>query len=177
VTLRAAGKSVSQYVHRLVLEAFRGPCPEGMWGAHNDGNALHNKLDNLRWDTPRNNMADKRAHGTTNQGERCGSSVLTEEQVCAVYVEVAQGSSYTAVARRFGISEGGVRKIAQGKTWGHLGLAPLAPCAWRTRWSMFEKRLIVAGRRVGLTFDQMARRMDRAPKQVENCYYRVVRRR
>lgn len=59
-TLR--GKSC--LVHRLVLEAFQGPCPVGMEGCHKDGNSANNRLDNLRWDTPTNNHADKVAHGT-----------------------------------------------------------------------------------------------------------------
>lgn len=51
-------------VHRLVLEAFRGTCPQGMEGCHNDGNRANCALDNLRWDTPMNNHADKIRHGT-----------------------------------------------------------------------------------------------------------------
>src|SRR5687767_11914154 len=38
ITLRsAAGKDTSQYVHRLVLAAFVGPCPEGMECLHGPG--------------------------------------------------------------------------------------------------------------------------------------------
>src|SRR4051794_31712386 len=46
-------------VHRLVLEVFVGPCPAGMECCHADGNSLNNALDNLRWDTPEANEADK----------------------------------------------------------------------------------------------------------------------
>lgn len=57
-------------VHRLVLAAFVGPCPSGMEGCHNDGNPLNNSVDNLRWDTHRNNEADKRRHGTNDRSNR-----------------------------------------------------------------------------------------------------------
>lgn len=60
-------------VHRLVLEAFVGPCPEGMEACHNDGNPANNRLENLRWDTRRNNILDAIRHGThpTASKTRC----------------------------------------------------------------------------------------------------------
>lgn len=51
-------------VHRLVLEAFRGPQPDGMEGCHNDGNPTNNRLNNLRWDTQSENQRDSVRHGT-----------------------------------------------------------------------------------------------------------------
>lgn len=49
-------------VHRLILEAFVGPCPEGMEACHNDGDRGNNRLNNLRWDTRSANMADRFRH-------------------------------------------------------------------------------------------------------------------
>lgn len=51
------------WVHRLVLETFRGPRPDGMEGCHNDGNPANNHIDNLRWDTKSSNALDRRRHG------------------------------------------------------------------------------------------------------------------
>lgn len=53
-------------IHRLVLEAFIGPCPRGWEGCHNDGDPAHNHLTNLRWDTFSNNKLDMVRHGTHN---------------------------------------------------------------------------------------------------------------
>ena len=64
VILSVSGKHKTKTVHRLVLEAFVGPRPEGMEGCHNDGNTQNNKLENLRWDTRKNNHADSVKHGT-----------------------------------------------------------------------------------------------------------------
>jgi hypothetical protein len=50
-------------VHRLVLIAFVGPCPDGMEGCHNNGVPSDNRLENLRWDTRKANMADAIEHG------------------------------------------------------------------------------------------------------------------
>lgn len=50
------------FVHRAMLEAFVGPCPEGMECCHNNGNGLDNRLENLRWDTREENIADMKFH-------------------------------------------------------------------------------------------------------------------
>src|SRR5262249_28995701 len=52
-----------QQRHRLKLEAFRGPCPSEMECRHLDSNPLNNKLENLVWGMPAENLADRRAMG------------------------------------------------------------------------------------------------------------------
>jgi hypothetical protein len=59
----AEGHPRRRYVHRLVLEAFTGPCPQGMEACHNDGDPGNNAIGNLRWDTHASNIADVIAHG------------------------------------------------------------------------------------------------------------------
>lgn len=53
VCLSKDGKSRPKLLHRLILETFRGPCPEGMVGCHVDDNNQNNWLYNLKWDTRR----------------------------------------------------------------------------------------------------------------------------
>jgi hypothetical protein len=67
VSLSKIGKTHGKLVHRLVLEAFIGPCPDGMEGCHNNGDPSDNRLANLRWDTRSNNALDAVAHGTHTQ--------------------------------------------------------------------------------------------------------------
>lgn len=68
VALSMPGKPCqSKKIHRLVLLAFCGPCPDGMEACHNNGNRADARLENLRWDTPSNNHLDKRRHGTDHQ--------------------------------------------------------------------------------------------------------------
>lgn len=45
-------------VHALVLLAFVGPRPEGMECCHWDDNPKNNSVDNLRWGTRAENVAD-----------------------------------------------------------------------------------------------------------------------
>lgn len=63
VSLRRPGIQKTFYVHRLVLEAFVGPCPEGMEACHGNGDPGDNRIENLRWDTRFANVHDMLGHG------------------------------------------------------------------------------------------------------------------
>lgn len=64
VTLYVDRQHVHRYVHRLVLSAFVGPCPQGLQTRHLNGNAADNRLVNLRYGTQSENERDKIRHGT-----------------------------------------------------------------------------------------------------------------
>lgn len=64
VTLAHGSRRTSRSVHILVAEAFLGPCPDGLWCCHDDGDLLNNAASNLRWDTPSSNVHDEVMHGT-----------------------------------------------------------------------------------------------------------------
>lgn len=67
------GNQKTHWVHRLVLEAFVGPCPEGMEACHGpDRDPGNNRLDNLKWGTMQDQEKDREAHGTRLRGERHG---------------------------------------------------------------------------------------------------------
>ena len=92
-------------VARLVLEAFVGPCPEGMECCHEDDNFRNNCLGNLRWDTHLNNLKDRDRNGRTARGDRHGSrSRLTDDQFTKVRELLSSGYSQRRVARMFGVS-------------------------------------------------------------------------
>ena len=61
-------------VHRLVMLAFIGPCPNGYECLHIDGNPMNNRLDNLRYGTRRENINDSIKHGT-----HCWSKPFTKK--------------------------------------------------------------------------------------------------
>lgn len=70
VSLYRDGKGNTRRVHRLVLEAFTGPCLAGEEGCHNDGDPANNRLDNLRWGTASSNALDRVVHGTHNMSRK-----------------------------------------------------------------------------------------------------------
>lgn len=57
-------------VHRLVLLAFVGPCPDDMEALHANGDPSDSRLVNLRWGTAVENMADKLRHGTNHEATK-----------------------------------------------------------------------------------------------------------
>ncbi|MGA3803708.1 NUMOD4 motif-containing HNH endonuclease [Ralstonia nicotianae] len=117
VNLTADGKTTMQSVHRLVLTAFVGPCPDGMECCHNNGNASDNRLENLRWDTHLANNGDRKLHGTYLLGEDHKMAKLSEEQVTEI---LSLGLRYTEVVRRYGISKSQAFRICKGQAWKHL---------------------------------------------------------
>lgn len=68
-------KRKTHLVHRLVMAAFVGSCPDGMEVCHNNGNPADNRLVNLRYDTRSNNTLDKVFHGTHNWMESRGGFI------------------------------------------------------------------------------------------------------
>ncbi len=81
VALCQNGVAHTKTVHRLILETFIGECPKNKESCHNDGNRQNNNLFNLRWDTRKNNHADKKKHGTSQRGERNGMAKFNSLQV------------------------------------------------------------------------------------------------
>jgi len=59
-----------RYVHRLVLEAFVGPCPEGMESLHADDAKRNNHLANLRWGTRKENVGDRLRNGNDKNSRK-----------------------------------------------------------------------------------------------------------
>jgi hypothetical protein len=112
----------TRYVHRLVLEAFVGPCPDGLEGCHDpDPDPSNNSLSNLRWDTPKANVADSVRHGTHCCGESSPHAKLTAAQVCVMRSEYAAGGIGTRrLARRYDVSHTTVKRALARKTWRHV---------------------------------------------------------
>lgn len=106
-------------VHRLVLEAFVGPCPEGMQACHNDGNPSNNCLHNLRWDTAKSNHADKVSHGTMPRGRTHPANKLTEAQVHEIRT-LAGTIRQKDIGLLYGIRQCTVCEIVNRKIWAHL---------------------------------------------------------
>jgi hypothetical protein len=117
------GRTIQASVHRLVLLAFRGPCPEGMEACHfPDRDKENNRLTNLRWDTKKANSADSVLHGTARYGSKVHNAKLTEEKVRDVLLRLRFGESPLALAKEYGVSDGTIHFIKNGTTWRHVSL-------------------------------------------------------
>lgn len=120
VALRRQNRETRRLVHRLVLRAFVGPCPEGMETRHLDGVRTDNRLDNLCYGSPADNYADRLRHGTDGRGSRCGTAKLTEVEVLEIRRLYAAGMTQRELAIRFRSFEGNIEKICRRVTWRHI---------------------------------------------------------
>jgi len=69
VSICGHGARIRRQVHKIVLEAFVGPRPEGMVSRHLNGNPLDNRLSNLAYGTYSENARDSVVHGTHHNAQ------------------------------------------------------------------------------------------------------------
>ncbi len=105
-------------VHRLVLTAFVGKCPDGMECCHYDGNPSNNNMPNLRWDTHRNNYLDMKRHGrSTGNKPGCRTySKVTEGQVREIR-EIGRTKTLREIASMYPIETSQVSNILLNISW------------------------------------------------------------
>jgi HNH endonuclease len=114
------GTIIQIKVHRLVLMTFVGPCPPGLMGCHNDGNAANNRLSNLRWDTHNSNIQDAVKHGAYPVGSRRRTAKLAESDILKIREMLASGSLQRVVGAAFKVHQKTISRIANGENWKHV---------------------------------------------------------
>jgi hypothetical protein len=123
VVLSTNGKPYTISIQRLVALHFMGPRPRGHVICHCDGDKTNNKVENLRYDTQKGNIADIKIHGTENppRGIRNGMSRLTEAQVLEIRrLRLRLGLTHAVIGAKFGISREHTRDIINRKAWKHV---------------------------------------------------------
>jgi hypothetical protein len=118
--LCVSGKRRHVLTHRLVLEAFVGPCPSGMECRHLDGNPENNNRSNLEWGTPQQNAADKESKRTAIKGARHKLAKLNDLKVHAVRDLRLAGWTHSEIAALFETSRSAVTLVLAGKSWSHI---------------------------------------------------------
>lgn len=106
------GRGNSRLIHKLVLDAFVGPCPDGHEGCHRDGNPGHNAKSNLRWATRSDNIRDMLDHGKSRSG-------LSSADVSRMRRHF-QTETNAQIAKAFGVTPNCVSLIRNGHTWSHV---------------------------------------------------------
>lgn len=109
--------------HRLVALAFIGPPPYGSksYVCHNDGIKSNNRLENLRYDTPKANSADAIVHGVQVCGQNVNTAKLMPELVVAIRYLYGKGKvTQRQLADLFEMSRSQIGYIVRGESWSHL---------------------------------------------------------
>lgn len=105
------------YVHRLVLEAFLGPCPSGMNASHLDGDRLNNRAENLAWESHSDNCARKQLHGTHQAGAASPRAKLCWAEVESIRDLAGAGVSTASLALKYSVSRGTISRVVSARAW------------------------------------------------------------
>ena len=116
------GIDYGRALHRLVLGAFVGPPPPRCVACHNNGSRGDNRLDNLRWDTTSNNLADRKAHRTvpSQAGESNNRAKLNARIVRTIRQLRAKGVARKVIAERYQIHPVTLSFICLRRLWPHV---------------------------------------------------------
>ena len=117
-------KGKNRTVHRLVLEAFQGPCPPGFESRHLDGIRKNVHESNLRWGTKKENTDDRTRHGNCQnliRGEKQWKAKLTARDAKEIREIYAQGLySQPQLGKIFGVSHSQIGYVIRRKSWAHI---------------------------------------------------------
>ncbi|MFL6141660.1 MAG: HNH endonuclease [Labedaea sp.] len=110
-----------RWLHALILEAFKGPCPKGLECRHLNGDPTDNQPSNLEWGTRSENIQDRIRHGESAgwTGSIHGVVKLNDDSARAIYLRRMQGATLGEIAEEFGVSTATVWSISKGRTWTH----------------------------------------------------------
>lgn len=122
---RTDGSFRTCLIHRLVLEAWVGPCPDGAVTNHKNGDKADNRLENLEYCSQSENMAHAYRTGLspkppTRRGKNAPKAKLCEQEVLALRELAAIGTTIKELASAFGITPSTASKIVLRHTWKHL---------------------------------------------------------
>jgi len=93
---------------------FKNKRPDGYQCCHNDGNPHNNRIENLRWDTPKGNNLDKIRHGTSGRGEKNPMAKIRNHEAMVI-ISCYQIVKSKTFSQYYNISISSVVGIATGK--------------------------------------------------------------
>jgi len=148
IVLGKGGHSWHKLVHRLVLETWVGPCPEGCVCHHIDGDKTNNDVSNLEWVSQKANIWNRkdripekhcpiceklfkpkeRAQKTCSpecgtkfrSGEQSVRSKLLGSDVRDIRKRRANGEKGIELAKEYGITPSAVCDIVKRRCWKHI---------------------------------------------------------
>lgn len=123
VNLYKNGTVKSFRINRLIGLTFIDNPQNLPWILHNDDNTLNNKVENLRWGTPKDNSKDMVLRNRQNKakGEKAGQSKLSEQQVLEIRKKYIKRKITTyELSKKYGVAQSNICNIINRKIWKHI---------------------------------------------------------
>lgn len=129
-TLRDSGKKEVWLVHRLVMLAFVGPCPDKHEVNHINGIRDDNRIKNLEYVTRSGNIQNtldrgvamgSAAEGASLPGSSNPAAKLTENSIKEIR-KLHKTGNYTLkeIGKMFNVTAANISYIVNRKTWSHI---------------------------------------------------------
>lgn len=106
--------------HRVAYELHNGPIPDGMQVCHTCDNPPCCNPSHLFLGSNDDNVRDRTLKGRSARGERVHNAKLTRKDVVKIRSLVQAGVSRQEIAKRYGITDGYVGRLARRKAWRHV---------------------------------------------------------
>ena len=118
IVLHKDGVRGTYLIHRLVIAAFVGPCPDGKQVHHKDANKWNNCIENLEYVTSSENAlhACKLGLMVNHVGEEHGMSKLTEKNIHAIR-KLFGTMTHKEIGILFNVTRQTITSIYKGDTW------------------------------------------------------------
>ena len=126
---RTDGTRKSISAHRLSYQLFKGNIPQGCVVCHKCDNPCCINPDHLFAGTVQENVSDRERKGRNKppKGACNGRAKLSEKDVLAARTErIDRGTSYQALAKKYGVAKKTIMDAVKGVNWKHLN-APEPP--------------------------------------------------
>jgi hypothetical protein len=106
-------KNKNYFIHRLVMLAFVGECPDNMEVNHKNGIKHDNRLENLEYVTRHQNMRHAFINGLNP------SAKLTESDIRKIR-SISGQMTQIEIGARFGVDHCTINDIIRRKTWKYI---------------------------------------------------------
>lgn len=111
-----SNKHMTRRVHQLVLEAFVGPRPDGHVVMHINDDTTDNRLSNLKYSTPQENLRDMVNKGRSLRGDKHPRSLASNSlraEIISLAIAKPYRGSRPEIANILGVSINTVQRVVE----------------------------------------------------------------